>query len=292
LNWDDPAVSSTISSFETDAGAEASAAILRWSARALVGVSWISAILFGLYIFAFYVGAISDGDLDQWNTHLPHLYDRHEMLATIGIATHFATGAILLLLGPVQLIGAVRRRVPRLHRWIGWLYAGTAFVTGLGGLVFIAREGTIGGVPMNLGFTLYGTLVVAAAVMAPWRARQRRFDAHRAWAIRLFALAIGSWLYRMDYGFWSMVAGKAGHTHDFRGPFDIVMSFFFYIPNLVVAEIFIRAERLRADARAHLAAALALTCATLFLAVATYYFTVGYWAPPIIHRIAGIFAAI
>jgi hypothetical protein len=285
-------VSSTVSSFETEADAEASAAILRWSARSLVGVSWVSAILFGLYIFAFYIGAISDGELGQWNTHLPHLYDQHELLATIGIATHFATGAILLLLGPVQLIASVRRKVPRLHRWIGWLYAGTAFVTGLGGLVFIAREGTIGGMPMNVGFALYGVLVVSASVMAPWRARQRRFDEHRAWAIRLFALAIGSWLYRMDYGFWSMVADKAGHTQDFRGPFDIVMSFFFYVPNLIVAEIFIRAQRLRLNSRANIGAALVLSGATLFLAVATYYFTVGYWAPPIIHRISEIALAV
>jgi hypothetical protein len=262
----------------------ASIVMLRWSSQALVTVAWISAAIFSLYIAAYYIGAISDGNLDQWNARLPHLHDPHETFATIGIGAHFATGAILLLLGPVQLIESVRRKMPRLHRWIGRLYAVAAFVSGVGGLIFIARQGTIGGVPMNIGFGLYGALMILAAVMTPWRAMQKRFDEHRAWAIRLFALAIGSWLYRMDYGFWSILAHKAGHTPNFEGPFDVVMAFFFYIPNLIVAEAFIRAKQLRSCALANVGAALLLSGASLFLAIGTYYFTAYYWGPAIIQR--------
>src|SRR4051794_16829053 len=72
------------------------AAALRWSARALTSIVWISAAIFGLYIIAFYAGAVSDGTPDQWNQSLPRLYEPHEMLATIGIGAHFATGTIVL----------------------------------------------------------------------------------------------------------------------------------------------------------------------------------------------------
>lgn len=95
---------------------------------------------------------------------------------------------------------------------------------------------------------------------------------------------IGSWLYRMDYGFWRLLAHGAGHTPAFDGAFDVVMSFFFYIPNLVVAEAFIRARRLRARPSARIGAALLLSGATAFVAIGTYYFTAYHWGPGILKR--------
>lgn len=264
-----------------------SVAASRWAVRALVSVAWISSAIFGLYIVAFYVGAVSDGTPDRWNEALPRLYEPHELLATIGIGAHFATGTVLLLLGPIQLISAVRESVPRLHRWLGRLYVLTALITGLGGLAFIALKGTIGGTPMNMGFSLYGALTVLAAVETIRHARARRFAQHRAWAIRLFALAIGSWLYRMDYGIWKMAANGTGHTRAFDGPFDVVMAFFFYVPNLIVAEAFIRNRQLRTRLTAKLGAAVLLSGATILLAVGTYYFTVYHWGPTIMERMLG-----
>jgi hypothetical protein len=270
------------------ASADASGApTLRWASRALVAVVWISAIFFGLYILAFYAGAVADGVPQRWNDALPRLYEAQERVATLGIGVHFATGTILLLLGPIQLISAVRARVPRLHRWCGRVYVATALITGLGGLAFIAMKGTIGGTPMNIGFSIYGALTVVAAVEAFRHARARRFEQHRAWAIRLFALAIGSWLYRMDYGIWRMLAHGAGHTKTFDGWFDVVMAFFFYVPNLLVAEAFIRWRQLRAGAAAKLGATLVLTAATVLLAVGTYYFTLYHWGPSIMARLPG-----
>jgi hypothetical protein len=89
-----------------------SAATLRWATRALVSMVWISAAIFGLYIIAFYAGVAFDGAIDQWNAALPRLYEPDTPFATIGIGAHFAAGAIVLVLGPIQLIGAVRARAP------------------------------------------------------------------------------------------------------------------------------------------------------------------------------------
>jgi hypothetical protein len=270
--------------FEPDQGEGSgwSARALTWAIRCLVGVVWISAAIFGLYIIAFFVRAAVNDALPDWNQSLPRLFDPAQPLATIGIGSHFATGAILLLLGPLQLMGSVRNTWPAFHRWTGRVYASAAFLAGVGGLVFIAFQGTIGGITMSVGFALYGALMVLAATETVRHAMARRIIEHRAWAIRLFALAIGSWLYRMDYGFWLPLANGLGHTRAFDGPFDAVMAFWFYLPNLVIAEIFIRSERRQAGWPVQLLGTVMLSAATGLVLVATYYFTVRRWGPPIV----------
>jgi len=265
---------------------------LRWSGAGLVGASWISAAAFGLYIVAFYLGAIPAHHLRQWNDNLTGLYQPGNASAFLAMTAHLATGAIILLLGPIQLIAAVRNRWPALHRWIGRLYVFTSAVAGVGGLGFILTKGTIGGWRMNLGFGLYGALMIVAAVETYRHARARHFDVHRTWAVRLFALAIGSWLYRMDYGLWLTAAPHhIWHRSDFHGPFDVVMSFFFYVPNLVVAELFLRARSAFARPGVRVTATVVLNLATIVVAVGSYYFIRFYWGPGIVNGFLGRSAA-
>jgi Predicted membrane protein (DUF2306) len=257
---------------------------LRWSGGALVAVTWLSAAIFGAYILAHYGGAVARDRLADWNSQLPRLYEHGALLANLGIGLHFVAGGVLLILGPLQLFAAIRARTPAIHRWVGRLYIAAALGAGVGGLVYIACKGTVGGPPMSLAFAGYGALVVICALAALRHARARRDDAHRAWALRLFALAVGSWLYRMDYGFWALFMGGAGHTPTFDGPFDVVMDFWFYLPNLAVAELFIRARGRSASPLMRGLAVAALTGATLFLTLATYFFTRYQWVPAIASR--------
>ncbi|MEI9851717.1 MAG: DUF2306 domain-containing protein [Sphingomonas sp.] len=270
------------------ARASAAGRLLRWSAILLAAACWFSAALFGVYIVAFFGGMALGGAPDRWNEALPGLHAAGAPLAAVAIGAHFVTGGTLLLLGPVQLIGAVRRRAPAVHRWIGRAYVSAAAVAGLGGLGFIVSRGTIGGAPMDLGFGIYGALMVACAALAYAHGRARRIEAHRAWAIRLFALAVGSWLYRIDYGFWFLAFGRLGHTGQFKGWFDVVMAFFFYVPNLAVAELFIRARRNAGHPALQSVAALMLLGATGFVALATWFFFVEFWAPGIADGVAAI----
>jgi hypothetical protein len=258
---------------------------LQCASRVLTATAWISAALFGLYILAFYAAALLDGNMSKWNEGLPRLYESHTPTATAGIGMHFAAGGIILALGCIQFVEAIRSRYPAAHRWIGRVYVTAAFLAGIGGLTFIAAKGTIGGTTMDVGFGIYGVLTAAAAVQTYRHARARRLDVHRAWAMRLFALAIGSWLYRMDYGFWFLLADGAGHVKDFSGPFDKFMAFFFYVPNLLVVEALIRARRGSMSTTARWTATAAFSCATLFLVLGTYFFTKFYWGPAILARI-------
>ncbi|KLI64449.1 DUF2306 domain-containing protein [Aurantiacibacter marinus] len=255
---------------------------LTWSIRALAAVVWLSGALFALFILAFYLCAIAKGEPAAWNAFLPALYaEGQSPAASIGIGVHFALGAVILLLGPVQFIGAVRRRWPRMHRIIGRTYVASALLTAIGGLVFISLRGTVGGPLMSVGFALYGILMGAAALLTIHHARNRQFKRHRAWAIRLFALAIGSWLYRMDYGFWFALFGKAGHTADFSGTFDKIMVFWFYLPNLLVAEFVIRTADRDFPTFARRIAIMLFAGASAFIALATFFFTSKAWGPAI-----------
>ena len=253
----------------------------------LVSTVWLSAGLFGLYILAFYASALYQGSIDRWNNMLPGLYTKNSSTATSGIGLHFAMGGIILMLGNIQLVEKIRQRKPALHRWVGRVYVTACLLAGVGGLVFILAVGTIGGTVMNIGFGLYGVLMILAAVQTWRHAVAKQLNVHRAWALRLYALAIGSWLYRMDYGFWLLLANGWGHQHNFAGPFDRVMAFFFYLPNLLVAEAFIRAKKNNLHPVINIFSCLMIVCMTAFIILGSYYFTKFYWGPAIVAWFTG-----
>lgn len=259
------------------AGHGAAHAASRLSTGLLLATSWISGVVFAAYIVAFFGGTLLAGAGQRWNESLPGLHDPASPLAIIAIGVHFLTGAVLLLLGPVQFIGRLRQRVPALHRALGRLYVASAALAGMGGLFFIVAKGTVGGAVMDVGFGLYGVLMVLCAGMAFRHARARRIAQHRAWAIRLFALTVGSWLYRMEYGAWFLVAGGMGTGRGFTGWFDAVMAFFFYLPNLLIAEQIIRSQRSAHGTLSRVGSSALMLVASAFIAVVTWLFINGAW---------------
>lgn len=255
---------------------------LRWSGTILVASVWLSAALFGLYILAFYASSLYRGDMMNWNHILPNLYQENAGVATTGIGMHFFAGGIILLLGSIQLVDRVRLKYPAVHRWIGRLYLVSSLLASIGGLAFIAMRGTVGGTMMDIGFSLYGILMLLATVLTYRYAVTGQFERHYAWALRLYALAIGSWLYRMDYGFWTLLTGGLGRAGNFSGPFDQIMDFFFYVPNLLVAEIFIRVKKFKANPLLKIAASSILLTATGFILMGTFFMTKFSWGPAIL----------
>ncbi|QYD72640.1 DUF2306 domain-containing protein [Paraburkholderia edwinii] len=261
----------------------------RMSTRLLFIVCWLSAIIFSAYIVVYYEGALLTHTMQDWNEVLPRIYQPGSMLATAAIGAHFLAGAIVLILGPMQLIAPLRARAPNVHRWIGRFYAAAALATGVGGLVYIAIEGTVGGPVMSTGFALYGALMVLCAVNTVRHARAGRFDIHRAWAIRLFALGIGSWLFRMDYGIWlKLIGGFGHHSHTYDGLFDKIMSFFFYVPNLAIAELIIRRRGGTQTESARTIRSASIGFIAVLVLVATILFGRSYWLPHITQRLADL----
>lgn len=261
-------------------------ALLRFSSRALLAIVWISSFIFGLYILANYAAAYFENDLLRWNNVLPEIYDPTQPQASVGIGLHFAAGGLILVLGGMQLIESIRSNYPRVHHWTGRLYIFLSMVAAIGGLSFIAIKGTVGGLVMDIGFGLYGILMFVAAVQTVRHAMARQLLDHQAWAWRLYALAIGSWLYRMDYGLWLILTDWVGHTDEFDGWFDHIMAFFFYIPNLLVVELMIRARSKTSSMRLRTATSVTMICASLLLVVATWGFARVAWLPAIVDFLA------
>jgi hypothetical protein len=253
----------------------------RHANRALLGIVWLSSGIFGVYILANYASAWFEGDLERWNNVLPDIYQPGESAASLGIGIHFAAGGIILLLGGLQLIAGIRNNYPTVHRVSGRIYVSVSILAALGGLAFIALKGTVGGTVMDIGFGLYGSLMLLAAVQTIRFAMAKNFSNHQAWAWRLYALAIGSWLYRMDYGLWLALTDWVGHTDGFDGWFDRIMAFFFYIPNLVIVELMIRARNRTASDTLRMASTVAALAACGILLLATWTFATVAWLPAI-----------
>lgn len=194
---------------------------------------------FSLYALNFGLGGLRDA-LPE-----PHYLFSDNATANFTIFAHMIAGGIITCLVPFQLIRPLRRRLPAVHRLSGRIIGAAAIVTAIGGLLYIPLRGTIGGWPMDAGFTLYGALTLLTAVQTVRHARAKRFDAHYVWALRFFWLAIGSWLYRVHYGLWYLATDGLWSNPDFTGAFDLVQNFAFYLPYLIGVEVYLARRRYR-----------------------------------------------
>ena len=156
------------------------------------------------------------------------------------LAIHMLAGALLTVAAPVQATPLVRRRWPQVHRKMGYVLFGLAILTGLGGLVYIGLRGTVGGPWMSLWFALYGAAIIVAAANTVYQALNKDFRRHFVWATRLVILAVGSWIYRMHYVLWYAITDGAASNDAFTGLFDRIQVVAFFVPYLLIAEVFLR----------------------------------------------------
>ncbi|MFK7880941.1 DUF2306 domain-containing protein [Roseobacter sp.] len=171
-----------------------------------------------------------------------------QSFSNYAIFWHMLLGGVLTLLIPLQLLSALRNRWPIVHRWSGRFLCGCGLLTGVGGLGYITLRGTIGGVWMDAGFALYGVLLCLSAFQAIRYARAKRFADHRRWALRLFVLSMGSWLYRVHYGVWFALTDGIGSTPAFDGAFDLFQNVAFFLPYLFLLELWLRAGNRKTNA--------------------------------------------
>ncbi len=169
-----------------------------------------------------------------------HLFQVGSEISNISIFGHMIAGAVITVLTPLQLIGPLRKAVPSLHKGLGYVLIFGGLLSSVGGLVYIIANGTVGGPVMSLGFAGYGLCVLVCTLQTVRFARQRSFMRHREWALRLFVLAIGSWLYRVHYWLWYDATGGLWMGPQFSGPFDHVQAFAFYVPYLLAVEVYLR----------------------------------------------------
>jgi len=214
----------------------------RWLGRCFYFAAAIGLTMFGLYIVFRGAGRTS-GNFGQWHdliSGIP-LHSMSDWIASAGIGLHFCMGAVLVLAWPILFSSRIRARHRAVHRWTGRVYVAAGLFAGIGGWSFIVAHHT--GRADHTAFAIWGSLMMLSAAMAFVHARAKRFDLHRAWAIRLFAMVLGSWVFDLEYRAWRDLGGGVGIRNpdgaDF-GLFDYVIMYGFFVPNLLVAEFFIR----------------------------------------------------
>ena len=213
-----------------------------WIGGAMLGLSGLG---FAIYSVTFGLRGLGLGfDLASET----YLYTPGGTPENLAVFSHMILGGLVMLLVPLQLIWRVRARYPRLHRILGRLIVAASIVTALGGLGYIALRGTIAGPMMDAGFALYGVLFLLAAAQVVRLARTGDISRHRAWALRLFVLVMGSLIFRLHYTVWYLFTDGLLSTPDLDGPFDRVQYVAFYLPYLVVLEFWMRRRAAAQDA--------------------------------------------
>lgn len=216
-----------------------------WSVTWKIVAKCLLGVLIAVPVIAFAAYSLRFGlrgfgaDLSQET----YIYTPDAPLINSSIFAHMVLGGAVMVLGPFQLFHRLRSRYPHIHRATGRVIVIGAIVIALGGLVYIARRGTVAGPLMDAGFALYGGLLLLAAVQTIRFARAGDHHNHRAWALRLFVLIMGSLMYRLHYVIWYGLTDGRWSNAQLDGPFDLVQYFAFYLPYLAALEWWIRSRR-------------------------------------------------
>jgi uncharacterized membrane protein len=153
--------------------------------------------------------------------------------------THVLFGITALLTGSVQFLPKFRRSNFSLHRTLGKIYVIACMTGGLAGLL-IAPFAT-GGFIATLGFTGLAIAWLVTTWRAYQTARQRDFLAHHQWTTRSYAVTLSAVTLRIWLPLFVGIFGW-----DFIPSYQFI-SFFCWVPNVLVAEWLIQRRMLAVE---------------------------------------------
>ena len=248
---------------------------LRWSGMLWFIIAAVGQTAFIGFIVAFYGARTVTGDFSGWNDKpLIDGYIEGDDTGNLIFAAHVLLAAVVTLGGLMQLIPAIRRKLPGLHRWTGRTVLVIAGFMALSGIWLALVRGTYLSLISNVAILIDALLILVFAGFAWRNAIKRRFEPHRMWAMRTFMVVSGVWFLRVGLMGWVVLnRGPAGMTADMSGPIDSVMTFGSYLIPLAVLELYFAAQRspgviLKVLAAAVVVAAAAFTALGVFGTVA------------------------
>ena len=144
---------------------------------------------------------------------------------------HIAGAATALLLGPLNFLPWIPRKAPAVHRWIGRVYIVACLIGGGGG--FVLAFGSTAGPVATAGFGSLAVCWILANVQG-WRlATEGRYADHGAWMIRSFAMTFAAVTLRLYLPLIPLF--HVSFVEGYRA-----ISFLAWVPNLILAEIWLR----------------------------------------------------
>jgi hypothetical protein len=159
------------------------------------------------------------------------VFETHQL----GIYLHVFAASLALCIGPWQFLGAFRARYPGWHQVMGRIYV---FIgVGVGGFSGLYMSWfAYGGWVSTIGFGLGALIWLYTAVRGILDARARRFDSHRDWMTRNFAMTLAAVSLRVGLGL-----GFASQL-----PFHMfypALAWLSWVPNLLLAEWLLRSRK-------------------------------------------------
>lgn len=236
--------------------------------------------MFAAYVLAFYGRAAALGQWEQWRDVTPRGYLPGEPLGNLVFGAHLVFTVVVVFGGLIQLVPALRRRAPMMHRWNGRLYLLSALVLAIGGIVMLTTRGTVGGLWQQVGTATNGVVIVVCASLAWHHARARRVAVHRRWALRLFLAVSGVWFFRVGLMAWLLVhqVPVGFNPKTFSGPFLTFLAFAQFMFPLVVLEFVFRAQSSEQPAL-HIVTSALVFSLTLLTAVGIVGASMMMWLP-------------
>lgn len=155
----------------------------------------------------------------------------NQFARTGALVIHAGLSATALTLGALQFFPKFRARWPAWHRRAGTVYVTCCMIGGGAGLLLAA--GTTAGPIASAGFGLLAISWLGCTAQA-WRlARARDFVRHRRWMTRSYALTFAAVTLRLY-----LPVSVIAHW-DFETSYRAI-SFLCWVPNLIVAEVWLR----------------------------------------------------
>ncbi|MES2033655.1 MAG: DUF2306 domain-containing protein [Pseudomonadota bacterium] len=257
----------------------AARAALRWAGIAWFAVAAAGQLAFVYFILAFYGSRTLSGTYAAWNDKpLINGYVAGDHTGNIVFAAHVLLAALVTLGGLMQLVPTIRRAAPGLHRWTGRIFLSVAIFMALSGVWLTVARGAYLSVISAVAILINGLLILVFAGLAWRHAIKRRFDQHRAWAMRTFMVVSGVWFLRVGLMGWVVVSGGGvGMNKTMSGPADVVLVFGSYLIPLAFVELYLRAQR--GGSTLQVAAALLIVAASAYTAVGMFGTIAFMWGP-------------
>jgi hypothetical protein len=156
----------------------------------------------------------------------------------LGLRTHIAAAGLSLVAGPFQFLRPLRGRFPVAHHGIGAVYIVAALVGGTAaGLIALF---TTGGPVAGVGFLAGAVAWLACTIVALVAVKRHDFLAHQRWMVRSWAIAFGAVTLRL------YLPGAMAAGFEFAQVYPYV-AWLCWVPNLLVAQLFVRRARGAAD---------------------------------------------
>jgi uncharacterized membrane protein len=150
------------------------------------------------------------------------------------LVAHVVGGVTALVTGPLQFVRRIRARRPALHRASGKVYVAACAVAAPTGLMLAL--GTTAGPVAAAGFAIPALLLPVFTWLGVAAAIQRRFDEHREWMLRSYALIATAITLRL------MLPASALLGFEFLPAYQAI-SWLSWMTNLALVEFHIRRIR-------------------------------------------------